>query len=797
MRALNQKLVRDLTRMWPQVLTIALIVAAGVACFVACLSTYDSLVAARDDFYREWRFADVFAKVRRAPDRALENLRRIPGVSGVEGRIVMTLRVEIAGYDEPVRGGFVSLPRHEVTAPPINAVFVRAGRLPIQADEALVSELFAKAHGLRVGSAFHALAAGRRARFRVSGIAASPEFLWVIEEGSFLGDNRRYGIFWMRHDALATATGFAGAFNDVVATLDQGTPVKGAIAAIDRALEPWGSSGALGRDKQTSNRIITQEIGQLRGSAIILPTIFLAVGAFLVNVLLSRIVQLQREQIAALKAVGYRSSEVGRHFLLLALAMVIPGTLLGIGLGGVIGEVFIRMYENYFRFPRLELELNPAVVLAGVVISLGSAGLGAVFSVRRAVKLAPAEAMRPESPERYDPTVLERLGVHALLPVAVRMVLRDIERRPFRAFVSAVGIALATAILVSGYGSFDSMGSLLRLQFEALQREDLAVTFSRPVPRSSLRTLEAVEGVIRVEGQRTIGARLRHRQRERETGLTVVPLELTLRQRLGEASTPALSFAGGISISRALATALDVGLGDTVDAELLGVLAQRRTGRSSSFQRHPLRVQGIVDDFLGLSAYVDEETFLALTGEPRLVTEAFLDLDEARVDQVSDHLARIPNALAIVRPEIARESFRHQVTDLLTSYQITLAMFAMILCVGVVYNNARIALVTRSRELATLRILGFSKEEVRSLLMTEQLIQASVGIPPGLILGKMLVELALSSADPELFRLPVDIYPQTYASATLIVFASSWLSARLVGRRAQNMDLVAVLKARD
>ncbi|MBI4817691.1 MAG: FtsX-like permease family protein [Deltaproteobacteria bacterium] len=794
MKSIHLKLLRDLTHMWAQVLTVALVVASGVGTYVAAISTWSSLVSSRDSFYQEARFADVFARVKRAPERVLDELRALPGVERVEGRIFETFRLELPGVDEPTRGGFVSLPRG---ARPLNRIHLRSGYFPQRDDEVLVSELFAKERALRVGSRVDAIAYGQRVRLRISGVAVSPEYLWVMEEGSFLGDNRRYGVFWMNHEPLATLTGFEGAFNDLVIGVLPNQPSAAVVAEVDRALDPWGSFGAVDRSKQTSNRLVSQEIDQLRGSATVLPTIFLAVGAFLVNILLSRVVQLQREQIAALKALGYRNREIGAHYLQLALAMALPGSLLGIGLGAWLGGIFVEMYEDYFRFPVLALELDPKIVVSAVLMSLVSAIVGALFAVRRAVTLAPAQAMRPEAPLNYRPTFMERMGIHALLPVSVRMVLRDLERQPVRSSLSAIGIALSTSIVVAGYGAFDSFALLFQLQFERIQTEDLSVTFFRPMPPSVLGRLSRLEGVTRVEGQRAVGLRLRNGHLSRETGLMVVPSDLTLRKRIDASGESVELAAGGLSISAALAEALELRPGDFVEAELLGVFRPRSHARTGTFQKHLVQVNGIVEDFLGLSAYVDEEAFTRLTAEPRLYSEVYLDVDPSRLDEVVRTISSYPSVLGVLQPAHARDLVRKQVTELVSSYQVVLAVLSMVLAIGVVYNNARISLVTRSRDFATLRILGFTRLEVRRVLIGEQVVQLLLGIPFGVWLGRWLVELSIGSADPELFRLPLDILPVTYVFAALVVLTAGVGSAAFVGRKLRNMDLVAVLKARD
>ena len=782
MRALQRKLVRDLWRMKAQMLTVTVIVAAGVASYIASLSTFRSLIAARDQHYERAELADVFAHVQRAPERVLSDLLRVPGVGTVEGRVSDVLRVEVPGRAEPVRGQFVSAPRTS-----LNALFVRHGRTPERSDEVMVSEVFAAAHRLEPGDEISAIMSGRRTTLRVCGVGVSPEFLWVIEPSGLSFGNERFGVFWMEHDALTTALGMQGAFNDVVISLAPGTRAPAVVDQVDRVLSPWGSFGAYEQSKLRSDKMVSQEIDELRGSATFLPPVFLGVAAFLLAVVLSRLVQTQRQQIAALKALGYFNREVGLHYLLLALAMVVPGVVVGIGLGAWAGQAFLGMYADYFRFPSLELQIDLDLVLTGTLITLGTAALGALGAVRRAVRLAPAEAMRPEAPRAFRPTILERVGIHRLLPASARMVLRDLERQPVRLLLSAMGIALATSILVAAYGALDSIDVLLQRQYEDIQREDVAVGFAHPVSPAVVTSLGRLPGVLAAEGQRIAPVRIRAAHRTREVALLVVPERSTLRRPIDVEGRELSLPIAGVALSRALANILHIAPGQQVDVE---ILEGERT-------RRMLTVTAVIDDFFGLYIYAREPAFVRETGEQRLVSEVMLAVDRREMDMLWSELARFPTVTAYVRPEVERDTFRRQIIEVFRTFQIILAGFALAIAVAVVFNNARIGFVSRARELATLRILGFTRGEVTRGLMAQQLVQLVIGIPIGLPIGGWLVSLVLSSPDVELYRLPVWVSAGSYATGALAVFAAGLLSALWVARGVKRMDLVAVLKAAD
>lgn len=783
MKALNRKLARDLWRMRVQVVTVSLAVACGVTTFVASLSTWVSLQASRDATYRLLRFADVFGRVQRAPSSVASELRALDGVAFVEGRVSQLTRVEVPGFPELVRGQFISLPAH----PGLDTLFLRTGRLPERSDEVVVNELFAERHGLVPGDELFATFGGRRVRLRLVGAGVSPDHLWVLGGGGGFGDERRFGIFWMREDALASALGLEGAFTDFAVSLAPGASVEGVKASVERTLAPWGSYGTFGRKEQVSSRLVDQEIGQLRGSATLLPVVFLGVAAFLVNVLLSRIVGLQREQIAALKAFGYRDSALAAHYLVLALVMVVPGAVAGLGFGTWVAGSFLRMYERFFRFPQLELVLEPRVLLTATLVSICTALLGALAAVRKVVRLRAAEAMRPEAPGSYRRTLLERLRLHDVVPILFRMVLRDLERQPLRTGLSALGIAAATAILVAGFGAFDSIEVLFERQFERVQREDLAVTFDRALPSGVVRSVASLPGVIRVERQRSVPVRLRSARASRESVLVVMRDEASLRRLVSTSGREVTLPAKGLVVSRTLARVLGLDAGDWLDVELL-------EGRRP---RVRIPISSLVDDIFGLNAYMREAPFLEATLEPSLASDLLLRIDRAQLDALVGQLSSLPAVSGVTRPQVARELFRRQTAEVFLTYQFVLVAFAFVIAVGVVFNNARIALVSRSRDLASLRILGFSREQVGTVLLGEQLVQLGLGIPLGLPLGRWLVDAALSRTDPELYRLPATVSSVSMMSAAILVFMAGLVSTLFVRRGVRRMDLVGVLKARD
>jgi putative ABC transport system permease protein len=787
MRALDRKLVRDLTRMRAQVVTIALVVACGIASYVTIEGTHASLIAARDTYYERYRFADLFASATRVPASLVRRIEQLPGVAVVHARVVDQISFPMPDMAEPALGVLVSYPARR--APALGAIALRDGRLfePGRADEAVVLEAFARAHGLRPGDRLPAVIAGVRRDLRIVGIGISPEYVFSLAPGEMMPDPRRFGVLWMDQSVVAAAFQMTGAFNDLLVRLQPAAAKPAVMAGIDRLLAGYGGFGTIDRDRQASNAALRGELAQLDVLTRIMPSVFLGVAAFLINVVLMRLVQLQRSQIAALRAVGYTRGDVARHYLELVILIVIGGSLLGLPVGVWIGGKMTALYTKYFHFVALEYQLSPRVLVVGVVSSLFAAVAGALSVVLAVMRLPPAEAMRPEPPGKYRRGLSGRLAVGRWLGHSAVLVLRELERKPIRALLSALGVAFGVGLLVLGRFGTDSVEWFMRTQFERAQREDVTVGFRRSVPASALSELRALPGVLRAEGLRIVPVRYRFGHATRESVLFGHSQDSDLRRVVDRAGEVRAIPEHGLALDKTLAHRLGCGLGDEVVVEWL----EGKRG----VQR--VRVSAIIDEAFGLFGRMDALELERTWREQPRISQALLVIDPDQYASLTRAIKTRPEVLTVSRLASAMELFRNQTAGQMRFTSLILTIFAVIVASGVVYNNARIALSTRSRDLASLRVLGFRKREISSVLLGELAIQVVLAIGPGLWLARLLAQSMMASADPELYRFPVVISAHTNAFAILVTSAAALASALIVRHRLDRLDLIGVLKSKE
>ncbi len=787
MRSIDRKLLRDLWGMKSQAAAIAMVIVSGVATYIMSVSTLDSLRLTQSTYYRDYRFAEVFASLTRAPETLSRRIQEIPGVERLETRVVASANLDIPGFPDPVRGMLTSISDDRNEG--LNRLYLRKGRMidPGRDDEVIVSEPFAAAHGFVLGDAFGAVIKGRRKDLTIVGVALSPEHIYQISPGALFPDYKRYGVLWMAKRPLAAASDMDGAFNDVALTLAPGAVREDVIDRLDALLAPYGGLGAYGREDQVSHRYLSEEFRQLGTLAALFPVIFLGVAAFLLNIVFGRLIGIQREQVAVLKAFGYGNDVIGRHYAKMVLLIVAAGVGGGLAAGAWLGKGLGNIYMEFYRFPYLKFVLRPAVAATAAAVSTAAALLGTVHALRRAARLPPAQAMRPEPPERYRETAVERLGLKRILSHPARMIARHIARRPVKSLLSLIGIALACAILMVGRFQEDALDFMVDMQFRIAAREDLTVTFVDPTSRASLYELRRMEGVRYGEPFRSVSARLRHRHRSYRTSIQGIEPGNVLHRILDARLSPVAIPPSGILLTDHLGNILGVRAGDLLTVEVL----------EGSRPVREVPVAGLVKQYVGVSAYMDLSAVNRLLREGSAISGAYLTADEPSRPAIYGALKEMPRVSGTVIREDAIRSFYETMGETLLLFTFINTLLAGTIAFGVVYNSARIALSERSRDMASLRVLGYTRGEISYILIGEIFALTLAAVPVGFLFGRALCAYIAANLKSDLYRVPLVLEPDTYAFAAAVILVSTCISGLAMHRKLGRLDLVAALKTRE
>ena len=781
---LHRKLFRDLLHMRGQAIAIALIVASAVATYVTMRGAYESLLISQRLYYDTYRFADVFASLKRAPEPVAQRLREIDGVTAVQTRVVANVILDVSGLDEPASAALLSLP--DDGEPRLNNVHVRSGRLPVNADEVLASEAFAGANRLLPGSHLAAIINGRWRTLRLSGIAITPEYVQETRGQSF-PDHRRFGILWMHRRHLAAATGMQGAFNDVAFALAPHSSEAEVIASIDRTLAGYGGLGAYGRDEQSSHRFLRDELAQDRITSVVIPAVFLAVAALLIHLLLSRLVASQREQIAVLKAFGYENGAVAMHFAAFGLVIVAIGSAAGIPIGIWLGRSLTDLYTKFFHFPALTFHVSTMAIAVSTGTTILASLIGALSAVRRVVALPPAEGMRGEAPPRFGWGLLDRTKIIRAVSPPVRMILRSLQRTPLRTAMSVLAMATAGMILVVGQFSFDALQSMIDVHFRAAQTDDATIELNEARGDDALHAIARLPGVTRVEPLRVVPVRIRAGHHSRRIALIGLERGAAMRRLIGMHGEEVTLPAKGLVLTTKLAQILGVGAGDDVIIEALV------TPRSIA----SMRVASLVDESIGISAYAGREDVNRFMREGPSLSSAQLAVQPQRAAELYAVLKSMPGVTSVSLREAMLASMKKTIVENIYISASMIVAFACVIAFGVIYNGARIALSERGRDLASLRVLGFSKGEVGAMLLGEQAVLTLTSIPIGFAAGWLLCIYIARKFDSEVYRIPLMISGRTYAVSFLVITLAAAFTSIVVQRRIGQLDLVEVLKTRE
>lgn len=785
MKVLQRKLWRDLKDLKIQVFTLAVLVVCGVSVLVSSWSAYQSLANAGAKYYATYNFADVFVEFERAPSDIMASVRKIPGVELAEGRIVEDALMDMPGQSEPAMGRFISWNQRAL----INKVYLREGRFPESGSmqEIIVHESFAKAHKLHSGDSFTVYFRGEKTRVRVCGIGISPEYVYALSPLSFMPDDKHFGIFWMDSQALEQLAQKQGAFNSIVIKTSRNAKLGDVKTELDQIVKPYGSLGAYDRSKQLSHLFLEDEINQQKSSATLIPAIFVVVGAFILNIVMNRLIGLHRSQISILKALGYSSLDLTIYYWKLASIVLLIGLVPSMFFAHGIGLWYASLYERYFRFPKIDFSLTREAIFFGVVAGFVPGWLASLRALVAVFKLSPAEGMRPPSPPAFHKGILEKRGLIKARDIRARMIFRDLFFHPVRSISAILGIAAATAILVNGSFWMDIVNFMLKRQFQEMSREDLEVRLLYPRKPDVLNEISKIPGVFYLEGARTVPVRMYFKNVSKDTALIAMEAKVAMRQILDKAGKPMLVPPNGILMSGYFKRKYFLNTGDVVHFEVL-------QGPRINIQ---IPISGFIDDIIGASVYVRPEFLHKMLGEEPTIDTVFLKIDPSLKEQTYIKLKESPLVSSVSVKELLVRSFKTTMLQMIVIFTLILIVFAVAISGAVIFNISRITLSEKSWELASLRILGFDVASVFNLLFLQLGVQVLVAAIPGLLMGYVLSYISIHFIHSDTFIFPLVIESSTYALAVAVIFTTYLLSGIFLYKKIEALNLSEALKARE
>lgn len=784
---LDRKLLRDLWRIKGQAAAIIFVIAAGISLFVMSHGMMVSLDETMRAYYERYRFADMYAPAKRAPDHLIEQLRALPGVNDVEGRISGGGLVALPDVSAPISARFLSFDSEARS--PINNVHLSSGRMisPTRSDEILLLKSFAEAQGLEPGDPLSITMNGVRHEFMIAGLVLSPEFIYALPPGDFVPDPGRFAAIWANKETMEAAYDLDGAFNEAILTFAPGANEQFLIDELDRLLAPYGAVGAYARADQISNKFLVEELAQLKTMGRVMPPIFLAVSIFLLNVVITRLVQTEREQIGLIKAFGYSNGDVGWHYLKFVMAIALGGALVGWAGGFWLGRMIGEIYQAYFHFPFLVFVADFSTLGLVLAISAFAAAAGAWFAVRSAINLTPAVAMRPPAPPRFKSGDGFFRAFSRLLDQPSRMILRRLARQPLRAILTTVGIGAAMGLSVMMRFNVNATDYMLDVSFNVIDRSDVLVTFVEPLSDKTILELQGIDGVTLVEAFRSTPVMFRHEREEFLGAITGLPDHPTLNRAVDSDLQDVEVSGDGVVLSEKLAEILNISVGDVLTVEV-------REGRRPTLE---IPVTGLVESLIGTPAYMNMGSLNRRLKEPNRVSGAYMKIDWTRRDAVYDRIKAIPLVAGVSLRREAYENFDKMIEEGPGVFRHIMTVFSIVIAAGVVYNSARIAYIERQHDLASLRVLGFTKIETGYVLLGELALLTILALPIGSALGYLIWSYIATAMSTELYQIPTIYKENGLGFAAIIVFLATAVASAFVQNDVSKIEMATALKTRD
>ena len=786
MYLLDRKLVRDLARLRWQVVAIVLVIACGVGIAVMAFSTQTSLVTEQQRYYRETRFGDVFANATRAPVVVARQLSEVDGVIAVDARAMKTGLMVVPGEVRPATARLIALPDDPRRA--LNRITVVAGRLPDpgRTDEAVALRTFLDATDVRLGDRVPMVINGHRLSFRIVGAVLSPEYVYAPGASPF-PDDAHQGVFWAPRAAVEQQAGLGGAFSAVSLTLAPGVSPDRVVAAVDRALAPYGGVPAVDRADQVSNKFQADRIQRLGVIAVAIPPIFLVVAAALVNMVLGRVVESDREQIGLLKAFGYYDGEVGLVYVKMATLIGLAGAAAGGLLGWWLGSELTALFAQFMRYPHLEPRFSWATFGAAAALSVTSAVAGATRAALRASRLDPALAMQPPPPGHFRRGAIESLAVWRMLDQPTRIIVRGIERFPERSVLTILGLGFSLAFIVGSQSLFGSVDDLLSRAYFIGNRWSDQLAFATAREVHSVTELRGLPGVLRAEPIRTEPARMAANARDERIAVVGLDPGAMLARPLDPAGAPMPLVGSHVVLTPALAEALGVRPGDNVELQITEGRRPRAT----------VTVSGVSGDFSDRAAYLSRASLNRLMADGDLATGANLLVATNQRVSFFRAVAGLPEVVSAASRDETVSSFRTQIAQEMTMEMTVILGLATTIAAAVAYNVARITLTDRSRDLATLRVLGFDERECAYILVGELALFTLVAAVVGVAGGTMLARVLTVAFQRQGFYFPVTLSAHGVGFSLGVYFMAVTTAVFFVVRRVWRFDLVATLKTRE
>jgi len=784
MRKLDMRLMRMIKYSKGQFISVAVIVAVALCIYMLLNVTAMNLTHAVNYYYELTNFNDIHVQVVRISQGATNELKNLDGIKEVQGRVSVDVPLEVADKNEKVKIRLISLPQEEK----INILY-RLGKrqMKLAHDNVILLEQFAAARNIKPGDVIYPKINGRVFELTVSGIAASAEYVYVMEnEQTLLPTPEKFGVAFVSEEFAQSVFGYRGSFNELLITVDDKNKIDDIVDRLEKKLDQYGLKRIIERKDQLSHTVLTQELDGLELMAETVPVLFLTVAAIIIFIMLSRIVQNDRTGIGVLKALGYSNFNILFHYTKYALSMGMVGAVIGIGSGLLFSGPMCQFYALYFSIPVIKVDIYYSYMLKAVILTGFFCITAGIFGARPVLKIMPADSMRPEAPKSGKRILLERVGfLWRRFSFSWKMVVRNVMRTKGRLAFLVFGLSLAYGINTVPLYLADVFPLMFTMQYDEYQKMDYHVEFTQPMHKRVVKDISHLIEVDKIEPKMEYPFELQNGWRKKTVRIIGIPRDTSFYKFEDINNRQVELPPKGIFLTEAIAKVLKTNRGDkiTVNNFIPGK------------EDIEIEVKGIVKQYLGSNAYMDLDTMGELLVDQEMITGVSLATKDNTGMDVKEQLQDIKNIASINSVTDMKNSFLEFMDMMMVSVGVLL-IFGGILSFAIIYNATVISISERSMEFASLRVMGFDKKDVYRLVGKENALITGLSILLGIPFGIGMMSGLAGAYTTEMYTIPLILSPKVfvYAALATIVFV---LVAQLAARKKiYHLNFIDALKSR-
>jgi len=787
MNILFRNLLRDIKKSKGQFISILIIVILGVTFYTAINSAFKNLSTSSDKYYEEYRLADIWVDIYSAPIGIKEKIESIPNVKTATGRIIKDASINISEGNATLR--FITLP--DIKRDIVNDVVIKSGRYFSEDDssQCLLDEDFFKANNLNLGEYIYPIINGNKVKLKIVGCVKSPEFVYTLKDASeIIADNKRFGIVYVKQSFGEAIFGLNGSINNISIQIFNGSDVKNVKDDVKKALKNYGVKSVIDRDEETSSKMISEKIKQLKSMGGTFPVIFFMVASIIIYIMMGRMVENQRTQIGVLKAVGFTNMQVLAYYMSYSAMIALIGSFIGSILGTYMGVAMTKLYNQYFNLPLAEVKIYGEYVIPAFILTLIFCLFAGYHSCKIIFKIMPSEAMRQKSPQSGKKIIIDEIDViWKNISHLGKIILRNLFRYKKRALLTSLGVIFSSAILLVALSMGDSMDFMIKQQYGNIQNYDIKVKLSKLISIEELNNIKNITHVKEMEPILETGVEISNGWKSKTVGFTALVKEPEM-YKVEDKSGNAMSIpSNGVLISEKLANTLGVKVNDSVNIKFY----------FPGKEKKEMVVRGIVVQYLGLSTYTSMDNLNSILGEGMIASSAVLKLDNINFEnEIKDKLKDMPNVTSVESKSDSLNALLSAMGAMQASIGVYI-MLAAILLSAVLYNIATINIFERQRELATLKVLGFSNNEVKKLIFNENYIIVILGMIVGLPFGKWLGASLMASSSTDAYTIPYVVEFKTYIIAIILTLLFTAITNLTLMKKIKALDMIEVLKNKE